>query len=168
MKNKGGRQLIIKPHDTIAELKDALKRSQDEAYRVRLRAIIKAKENKKRNTISKELSVSVCAISNWVTKYNEKGKNGLATRLGGRPKGDPKWKEEPFKALTKKIDEGGYWSIPKMQKWLAENFSLQIPEQTVWYRMDQLGYSYKSARPHPVKGNKEKQEVFKKGASLRS
>ena len=73
-----------------------------------------------------------------------------------------------FEELCKEIDKGGYWSIPKMQEWIEKHHHKAIPEQTVWYRMDQLSYSYKGARPHPVQGNKDKQEAFKKGALLPS
>ena len=51
-----------------------------------------------------------------------------------------------------------------MQEWLIANKKKDIPEQTVWYRMNQLDYSYKGARPHPTQGNKEKQDGFKKGS----
>ncbi len=86
----------------------------------------------------------------------------------GRKKGDVIWDASLFESLTKEIDKGGYWSIPRMQKWLHEHHHKDIPEQTIWYRMNKLDYSYKSARPHPAQGNKEKQEAFKKGASFRS
>jgi transposase len=109
------------------------------------------------------LSVSDHSITNWVHIYNKGGIHALATNKGGRPKGSTVWKDDIFADLAKAIDKGGYWSIPIMQKWLTEHHAVHIPEQTVWYRMDQLNYSYKSARPHPVQGNKEKQQAFKKG-----
>lgn len=94
---------------------------------------------------------------------------GLISNKGGRPEGNPKWDTAIFDALVKEIDtKKGYWSIPRMQQWIREHHKKEIPEQTVWYRMDKLNYSYKSARPHPVQGNKEKQEAFKKGVSFRS
>ena len=91
------------------------------------------------------------------------GFSALASNKGGRPEGNPKWDAEIFEALAKKIDKGGYWSIPRMQEWINKHRQKDIPEQTVWYRMDQLNYSYKGARPHPAQGNKEKQDSFKKG-----
>ncbi len=40
---------------------------------------------------------------------------------------------------------------------------VSIPETTVWYNMTNVcNMSYKSARPHPYLGDKEKQEEFKK------
>jgi len=122
-------------------------------------------QGKKRYEISEQLTVDEKSVTTWVQKYNKKGTDGLVSNLGGRPEGNPKWDGSIFKDLAKEIDKGGYWSIPRMQKWLQENLKKEIPEQTVWYRMDQLNYSYKSSRPSPIGGDKEKQDVFKKGAS---
>ena len=77
-----------------------------------------------------------------------------------------KWDQSIFDDLVKEIDKGGrYWSIPLMQKWLKEHKKQDIPESTVWYHLNRLNYSHKSARPHPYRGDKERQEAFKKGAS---
>ena len=74
------------------------------------------------------------------------------------------WDTRIFDDLTKEIDKGGrYWSIPLMCAWIKDHKKTDIPENTVWYRMADLKYSYKSARPHPYKGDTEKQEAFKKG-----
>ena len=107
-------------------------------------------------------------ISAWIKKYNANGIEGLRTKASGRPAGNPKWDSAIFTALTRAIDQGGYWSIPRMQEWIAKNHHVHIPEQTIWFRLDALQYSYKSARPHPAQGNREKQETFKKGVFVRS
>lgn len=158
----------IVPHDTVSELKEALARSKDEAYRVRLRSIIKIYEGKRQDIIAEELIISVRSVSSWLRKYNKGGKAGLLTKRSGRPKGNLKWNENIFHGLADEIDKGGYWSVPRMQKWIRKHHDTDIPEQTVWYRMDHLGYSYKGARPHPTQGNKEKQDSFKKGGSNHS
>jgi hypothetical protein len=54
-----------------------------------------------------------------------------------------------------------------MQKWIYEEEKKDIPESTLCYRITQIGYSNKSSRPYPYKGDKEKQETFKKGALQR-
>jgi transposase len=108
------------------------------------------------------------SITHWVLQYNEGGFTALKTKPSGRPKGDHKWPADIFTDLCTEIDKGGYWSIPRMQKWLKEHRGKDIPEQTVWVRMDKLKYSYKSSRPSPVQGDAQKQESFKKGDSLRS
>lgn len=160
--------LMVIAHDTATELKQKLRTAHDEAFKNRVKAILLALEGKKRYEIVAQLAVDASRVTAWVQEYNKGGTEALVFSKGGRPEGNPKWKKEPFHALAEEIDKGGYWSVPRMQEWLREHHQKDIPEQTVWYRMDQLGYSYKGARPHPIQGNKERQETFKKGASLRT
>lgn len=159
--------IIVKEHETIEKLREKLKEASDEAYKTRLKAILLAKKGRKRFEIVEQLTVDAKSVTTWLARYNKNGTQALMSNKGGRPEGNPKWDATHFEALTKEIDKGGYWSIPRMQEWLATKYAVNIPEQTVWYRMNQLHYSYKSARPHPMQGNKEKQDAFKKGASNR-
>jgi transposase len=160
--------LHVVAHDTTAELRQKLRTAHDATFKNRVKAILLALEGKKRYEIVAQLKVDSSRVTAWVHCYNQGGVEALIFSKGGRPEGNPKWNSAPFNALAKEIDNGGYWSIPRMQEWLKEHHNLTIPEQTIWYRMDRLNYSYKSARPHPVKGDRERQETFKKGASLRT
>jgi transposase len=160
--------LTVVAHDTEPELQEKLRHAHDEAFKTRLKAILLAKKGEKRYEIVDRLTVDASSVTTWVQRYNEKGTSALVSNKGGRPEGNPKWDASIFTDLAKEIDKGGYWSVPRMQEWLKSNKKKEIPEQTVWYRMDQLNYSYKSARPHPTQGNREKQGLFKKGASSRS
>ena len=162
------KSLSVAAHDSIAELRTFLARTRDEGYRKRIRAIIRIREREPRGTIARSLGASRTSLCSWITKYNAGGLLALAPNKGGRPEGNPKWDAKIFDDLAKEIDKGGYWSIPRMQEWLNQNKKKDIPEQTVWYRMDQLNYSYKSARAHPTQGNKETQDAFKNGGLLRS
>lgn len=153
---------------TLAELFEVKNKSSDDGQKLRLRAIINIKKGKLIRQVSEEFLVSRRSVSSWVGKYNEKGIDGLATDKGGRPEGNPKWDAEIWKMLGEHLKTtGGYWSIPKMQEWIFSTYKETIPEQTVWYHLDKLGFSYKSARPHPYKGDKERQESFKKRVSLK-
>lgn len=160
--------LMVVAHDTEAQLRKKLASAHDEAYKTRLKAVLLARQGKKRFEIVERLTVNASSVTVWVQRYNEKGSVALISNKGGRPEGNPKWSKELFADLAREIDKGGYWSIPRMQEWLKKNRGHEISEQTVWYRMDQLKYSYKSARPSPIGGNTEKQDAFKKGASFRS
>lgn len=156
------------PHHTIAKLIEAKDKSSDDGQKLRIRAIINIKKGKLIKQVSEELLISRRSLSIWINKYNEGGLAGLATNKGGRPEGNPKW--DPL--IWEKIGEtikitGGYWSVPKMQEWIFNSYKKMIPEQTVWYNLNKLRFSYKSARPHPYKGDKERQESFKKGALLK-
>lgn len=154
--------------DSVEALRLAVKRSRDEAQKTRIRAIISIKEGVSQTDAARRFAVCHNTVRNWIAAYEKGGVTALAMSKGGRPEGNPHWDASIFEELAKEIDKGGYWSVPKMQEWIKEHHKKNIPEQTVWYRMDQLDYSYKSARPHPMQGNKERQETFKKGASYRS
>ena len=160
--------LTVVAHDTEGQLREKLRHAHDEAFKTRLKAVLLAMGGKKRFEIVARLTVDAKSVTVWLQRYNEKGTMALATNKGGRPEGNPKWEQSVFDDLTKEVDKGGYWSIPRMQEWLKKHQNKDIPEQTVWYRMDQLNYSYKSARPSPIGGSSEKREAFKKGALLRS
>ena len=149
----------------VSELKKHLQLTHSVSEKVRVRAIIKIEQGKKIQDIANELMVSRRSISTWSTRFYKQGITGLQDNKGGRKEGNPKWDTGIFDALIKEIDkQEKYWSIPLMMKWIEKNHKKDIPEQTVWYHIDKLGYSYKSARPHPYLGNKEKQESFKKRA----
>lgn len=160
--------LELIPHDSIAALEKAAKTTRDSAEKTRLGAIMLRKQGKTPQEIAKIMAITNRSVTGWIVKYNAGGKEALATKPSGRKEGNPKWDGAHFEKLAREIDKGGYWSVPRMQEWLIKHLKVNIPEQTVWYRMDQLDYSYKGARPHPMQGKKETQEAFKKGGSLRS
>jgi transposase len=149
----------------IPTLKNHLHTINSQSERVRVRAIIKIGQQKQIQDIAEELMVSRRSISTWNKRFTEKGISGLQDNSGGRKEGNPKWNQEIFKSLAVEIEkQDRYWSIPLMVEWIKVHHKKTIPEQTIWYQLDKRGYSYKSSRPHPYLGNKEKQESFKKGA----
>jgi transposase len=154
-------------HEDETVLAATMKRARGAVEKTRIKAIMLRTRGKTPQEIAEKLLVNDRSVRTWITIYNKDGLAGLAPKPSGRKDGNPKWDSTLFDALAKEIDKGGYWSIPKMQDWLKKHFQVAIPEQTVWYRMDKLNYSYKGARPHPVQGNRERQETFKKGASPR-
>lgn len=162
------KHIALCPHDSIPELITKIKYTKDPATKVRIKAILLRKQGKTPQQIAESLVVADRSVTSWVLRYNKDGVSGLNTKPAGRPEGNPKWDASLFEELALEIDKGGYWSIPLMQEWIKVHKQKDIPLQTVWYRMDQLNYSYKSGRPHPTQGNKDKQEGFKKGGLFRS
>ncbi len=135
---------------TVTELRLHMKKSTDAAQKTRLRALIKLKEGRTKSEVAHDMGISRTSLIAWVATYNTSGVSALKFSLGGRPKGPQKWDASIFTDLAKEIAKGGRWSVPRMQEWIKKNYRKDIPEQTVWYRMDQLSYSYKRARPHPA------------------
>ena len=157
-------QIKLKNKHSIAELKTAIKKSNDEGQRTRLRAIIKLKKDDTRTSVAKELVIDRKTLLSWVKKYNKGGINALLVSKGGRPKGNLKWNEDIFKKLSKEIKKSEKcWSLRTMQDWIKENEEEMIPIPTIWYHIQTLGFSYTSLRPHPYLGDRKKQKAFKKG-----
>lgn len=154
-------------HHTLAELHDAVTTTREPFQRTRLKAIFLRAQDKTPQEIAQQLLVSDRSVTEWILRYNKGGIPELRTKQSGRPEGNPIWDQSLFNELAQEVDKGGYWSIPRMQEWLKKHKQVDIPEQTIWYRMDQLKYSYKSSRPSPIGGDAEKRATFKKGASLR-
>lgn len=160
--------IVLRARDSMTSLETAAKKAPDPATKVRIKAIVLRKRGKTPQEIADVLVVTDRSVTSWIRRYNQSGIPGLTTKPSGRKEGNPRWDASHFEKLAKEIDKGGYWSVPRMQEWLTQHYAVNIPEQTVWYRMDQLNYSYKGARPHPAQGNREKQESFKKGGSFHS
>lgn len=157
--------LIVRARDSAAALRKAVASSDDEAQKTRIRTILHIKEGATHTAAARRFVVSRTSVISWISAYNKGGVAALLMSKGGRPEGNPRWDRTIFDALAKELDTGGrYWSVPLMVEWIKEKYKKDIPENTVWYHMTDLDYSYKSARPHPCKGNKEAQEAFKKGA----
>jgi transposase len=155
------------PIHTIQELITIKNKSKDEGLKLKLRALINLKKGKAVKDVAENLLVSRQSLSEWQRRYNTEGIVGLHTNKGGRPEGNPTWDTDIFTTLTTHVEEtGGYWSVPLMQQWIEKQYSKTIPLQTIWYHLCLMEFSYKSARPHPYKGDKERQEAFKKGALL--
>jgi transposase len=110
------------------------------------------------------LIISRPALFRWVKWYNEKGLERIRdVSSGGRPEGNPKWDNSIFDALFAKLDAmEEFFSVPKMQVWIEETYGKKIPERTIHDRLRVGGYSFKSSRPNPYKGDPNLQAQFKK------
>lgn len=158
------KKILLSPRDSIAQLERAIKQSDDEEQKTRIRVILAFKEGAKQKDVAKQFVIHRETVGIWVSTYNKGGVEALKMSKGGRPKGNPKWNGKIFEALTRKIEKGGqYWSVPLMREWIRKRFEVEIPENTVWYRVRDLGFSHKSARPHPYRGDRKRQVAFKRG-----
>ncbi|MDP3989395.1 MAG: winged helix-turn-helix domain-containing protein [bacterium] len=156
---------ILASSHTLEELLELKNKSSDEGQKLKLRAIINIKKGKLVKQVAEDMLVSRQSLSAWQRIYNSEGVDGLLTNRGGRPEGNPIWDKKIFTELTEHVKKtGGYWSVPLMQKWIERKYSKTIPLQTIWYHVCLLEFSYKSARPHPYKGDPRRQASFKKGA----
>lgn len=159
--------ITIKEHNTLEEIEREIKTTRDGRYRLRLQAIHLVMQRMHSAEIQSQLMISRPALFKWVKWYNEKGLDGiLKVSLGGRPEGNPKWDDSIFTALCAKLDlMEEFFSIPKMKAWIEDTYKVSIPERTIHYRLRANGYTFKSSRPNPYKGDPDLQAAFKKTES---
>jgi putative transposase len=158
------RKITIKEHETNEVIEQEIKRTQNGRYRLRLQAIYLVLQKHSSKTIQTQLMISKPTLFRWINWYNEKGIKGLKeVSKGGRSEGNPKWDDTMFTALFAKLDKmEEYWSVPKMQAWIVNTYNVTVPERTIHHRLKVNGYSYKSNRPNPYKGDPNLQATFKK------
>jgi len=157
---------IIK-HNTEEVLRKEISTTKDGRYRLRLQTILLVTQGLHSEQIMKQLMISRNSIFRWVKWYNKNGIEGIKTvSVGGRPEGNPKWDDAIFAALYKKLDlMEEFWSVPKMAVWLQDEYNVTIPEPTIHNRLKVAGYTFKSSRPNPYKGDPNLQAQFKKKES---
>lgn len=160
------RKITLKNHQSNEELERELKYTKDGRYRLRVQAILLAQEGLKSHEIVEQLKITPRTFFRWKRWYNERGLSGIKeVSKGGRPEGNPIWDNAIFEGLYAKLDAmEEYWSVPKMKEWLIEEYGVSIPNSTIEHRLKVNGYSFKSSRPSPYKGDEEKQKGFKKKA----
>ena len=154
---------IIK-HHTQEVLEKEIKSTRDGRYRTRVQVIVLAMQGHSSKAITAQLMIGLDTFFTWLKWYNQKGLVGLKeVSRGGRPHGNPKWDDSIFEALFAQLDlMEEFWSVPKMQTWIEEHYDVFIPEQTIHYRLKRGGYTFKSSRPNPYKGDPNLQATFKK------
>ncbi len=160
-----GMRIKIEEHNTIKELEKEIKISLPNRYRLRVQAILMAKRGVYPKEILKTLLISNYAFYNWIHKYNKDGLEGLKEHKQGRAEGNPKYEAKIFKELYEELDKmREWWSIKKMQEYVFKLHKIWVPKETMRMRVKRAGYSYKSNRTSPYKGDKQKQDEFKKMA----
>lgn len=159
-----GKAITIIQQHSEEELEHEIKNTRDGRYRLRVQVVLWAMRKKSSDTIKEELLVSKPAIFRWAKWYNCKGLDGLLhVSKGGRAEGNPIWDNAIFETLFAKLDQmEEFWSVPKMAAWIEQTYQKSIPEQTIHDRLKKGGYSFKSSRPNPYKGDPKLQAAFKK------
>ena len=159
--------ITIIEHLTTDDLKKEIRTTRDGRYRLRLQTILLVMQGSNSEQIMRQLMISRNSIFRWVRWYNNDALEGLKdVPLGGRPDGNPKWDDTIFEALFTKLDAmDEFYSVPKMQSWIEGQYQVKIPQNTIHHRLKVGGYTFKSSRPNPYKGDPDLQASFKKTGS---
>jgi transposase len=162
------KRINIIHHDTLEDFHKIITKTQNLELRYRLLAIEKvlADATISSKQICKDLFINTNTFFKWLKWYNEGGIEKLKKGEGGKgfnggvPK---KYSDEAFEALKIEINENQdmVWTLEKMQYFLKEKFNLEPTIQAIRYRIKET-HSYKSSRPYPYKGDRDKLGRFKK------
>lgn len=150
-----------RPLPTISESADDLEarlraeRDPARKQRLRLLLLLERAEVTSQARAADHLGVHRNTVSDWLGRYRAGGLDAMLT-LGppGRPAGQRTLPEPVFEALQRRLDDPeGFGGYDHIQTWLAEEFGLGVPYQSVYtlvrYR---LGAKLKTPRPeHPKK-----------------
>lgn len=93
--------LIVVTHDTLPGLRLAIAKTSDAAWKQRLKAVLKAREGKKRKEIAEQLVASERSVGAWIKAYNTGGKAALKTKPSGRKPGPQRWDTALFDTLAR-------------------------------------------------------------------
>jgi len=137
----------------------------------RLLGIAHLLENGTLSEARKIACLSEAAFRVCVHKFNNAGIPGLKSR---KPTGRPlKLTEQVAESLKTKALSGPdkasgvvRYRVADLQKYLAEEHKVKMCKSGVWYKLQQLGLSWKSCRQRHPKSDESTQETFKKTSAL--
>ena len=146
---------------TETELQQRIGKEKDASVRDKYRALLWILQGKQRIEIAKLLGVSTNIIGKWVERYNTEGESGLHRKPGqGRKRTVTPDSVEKLKEWIKQ--EGGIWTLDKMSYRLLSKEGISVTPQTIWYRLKESGWSWKTGRIRNPQANEDEQEAFKK------
>jgi len=101
-----------------------------------------------------------------VRRYNLLGpealRDGRHNNPGPRPKLTPEETLKVLEALEGPPPDGGLWTGPKLQRWVAEHLGKRLSLNPIYRLLHEAGFALRVPRPVHRKAEREAQEAFKK------
>lgn len=154
-------------HDTLEELRAAVRRTADADERDRVRMVVHAREGDTGAMIAHRLGCTDRAVRKWIRRYNEGGLAGLKDLpRSGRPR-----HLEPAKegAVRRRLDAGaqvqdGVCALrgEDVRRILEEEFGARYCLSGAYVVLHRLGYSSLVPRPQHPGSDPAVQEEFEK------
>ncbi len=157
----------------LGELQRLARRAKDARIRIRLQAVVLAKQGYSAPGIAELLGSSRRSVQQWVQHYNRIGVDRLADQ-GGRGR-RCKLSHRQQERLRERIDNGSLADDrvcvlrgKDLQAILQKEFGVLYELTAVYALLHRMGYSCLMPRPQHRKADPEAQEAFKKTPLLRS
>jgi transposase len=151
----------------LDELRREARTQNDARMRIRLQAIVLAKQGRTAEEIAEALGASRRPVQEWVRRYNQRGVDGLRRRPGQGRRG--KLSLEQRDRLCARIEAGPCEDDEvctlrgkDIQRILQKEFGQLYHLNGVYALLHRLGYSCLMPRPRHQKADPQAQEAFKK------
>lgn len=154
-------------HDTLEELRAAVRRSADADERDRVRMVVHAREGDTGAMIAQRLGCTDRAVRKWIRRYNEGGLAGLKDLpRTGRPRHLQSVREDE---VRRRLDDGaqvqdGVCALrgEDVRRILEEEFGARYSLSGAYVVLHRLGYSSLMPRPQHPQADAAAQEEFEK------
>ena len=107
---------------------------------------------------------SISTISALIRRYNIEGLDAALDRRqfnGAAPALNESQQEALFLAVRDTPAESGLWTSPKVRRYIAENFNIEVTDVCAWGYLRRLGFSVQMPRPKNTKAaSPEERGVF--------
>ena len=159
----------VEPHDSEDDLRAAVREAKRSDLRDRLRMVLHAREGETASEIAARLSCGKRVVGKWVSRYNERGLDGLSTLpRSGRPRTLPAGREDELRARLNAPPrpEDGVCVLrgEDVKRILAEELSAKYSLSGTYVVLGRMGYRPLVPRPHHPKTDVRAQEEFEKNA----
>ncbi len=137
----------IREDISVSEVRKAIKSTNDGILRLRLMIIEKllSEPELSLQKVAKSLIVNRETVTKCLNLFNEGGVEALRPKQAGRKEGNPKYDNEIFSKLMETLKrQNSPWSVYQMQKHIKNNYGIEIPESTIYYRLSKMGYNKKA------------------------
>lgn len=157
----------------LDELRRETRAQKDARMRIRLQAIILARQGRTAEEIASALNASRRPVQEWVRRYNQSGVEGLRRRPGQGRREKLSVEERDrlcarIEAAPRKEDEVCTLRGKDIRRILHKEFGKLYHLNGVYALLHRLGYSCLMPRPKHRQADPEAQEAFKKTSWRRS
>lgn len=142
------RVVKIRKDIPVESVRRTIKNTTDGTFRLRLMIVEKllSEPTLSLQGVARALIVNRETVTKCLQLFNKGGLDLLKPKRAGRKEGNPKYENEIFEDLIKKLEKNSSWSVYKMQDYLEKTHKVTVPESTIYYRISKLGYSLRKAK----------------------